>query len=191
MRKRITLAVAAAALAVAMLGGVAHAGTATGHAARVVKLHASPNSTATIKPNVAHSYTTASAGGNGEVFFTIPALPNGNYLVSFTANFYPVAGENFSCAVFPSAVYGMFAQDTTYSPADSGFYEGVNGVAVVHNPSSATVAMEAICGTYDGSAWSWGSRPLVITLTRLDGLTNGSLSPAPKPKQGRSAAIAG
>jgi hypothetical protein len=189
MRKRIAFVLVAAACAVTALGGMANAGTSTGHANRVVKLH--QNATAAAKPNVAHSYTTAMTGGTGQVLYTIPSLPNGNYLVSYTANFFPVAGENFSCYVFGSASGLMYTQDTTYSPVSSGFYEGVNGLAVIHNPSSGTVAIQAGCGTPDGSAWSFGTRQLVVTLTRLDGLTNGSLSPAPKPKRGANPAIAG
>lgn len=186
MLKRIALAVTTAAMTIAALGGVANAGTATGHANRVVKLH--QDGTATIKANVAHTYTTTTTGGTGQVIYTIPSLPTGTYLVSFTASFFPVAGENFSCAVYPTRFSSMYAQDTTYSPVASGFYEGVNGVAAVKNPTSN--GMEVLCGTADGSSWSWGTRSLRITLTSLDGLTSGSLSPAAKPKQGANPAMA-
>jgi hypothetical protein len=134
--------------------------------------------------NIAHSYSTATTGGTGEVLYSIPSLPDGIYEVSFTANFFPAgtpaAPVQFSCGILNGSGVNLYAQDTSLSASTSGFYVGVNGAAFLRNPSS--LGVQAFCGTIDGSTWSFGSRPLVVTLTRMDGLTHGSLSPSPNKK---------
>ncbi len=133
--------------------------------------------------NVAHSYSTTTPGSGG-VIYSIPSLPAGVYEVSFTANFFPAgtpaAPVQFTCAILNGTGAILYAQDTSSSETTSGFYVGVNGATFLRNPSS--LGVEAYCGTGDGSAWTWGTRPLVVTLTRLDGLTHGSLSPSPNKK---------
>jgi hypothetical protein len=153
-----------------------------------VQLKASPNSIATAKPNVAHKFATSSSGGTGEVDYTIPAVANGNYLVSFTANFFPEgspsAPETFGCALITNTA--LISQDTSSSTYTAGFYVGVNGVTVVHNPTAA--GLFVACGTADSTAWDFGTNPLSVTLTRIDGLVLGSLSPEPNKQKGAGAA---
>jgi hypothetical protein len=39
--------------------------------------------------NVGRVFTTAAAGGTGQVFFDLPTVPTGIYLATYTANFIP------------------------------------------------------------------------------------------------------
>ncbi|MDP9318828.1 MAG: hypothetical protein M3O94_07110 [Actinomycetota bacterium] len=53
----------------------------------------------------------------------------------------------------------------------------------------STTTLDVGCGTADGSAWTWGTRSVQVTLTRLDGMQSGTLT-APAHKA-RSAGVAG
>jgi hypothetical protein len=72
----------------------------------------------------------------------------------------------------------MSTQSTTSIEYSSGFYAGVNGSNTIKVSAGTTI--NPGCGTADGSAWTFGSRQLQVTLTRLDGMITGSLSPSAK-----------
>jgi hypothetical protein len=79
----------------------------------------------------------------------------------------------------------MSTQSTSTSAAASGFYVGVNGSAVV-KVVSGTVLTPG-CGLTSG-AWTFGTKKLTVTLTRLDGVTAGGLPTARGVKPGRQTA---
>ena len=130
------------------------------------------------KKNIAHVYSTTTSGGTGEVVFTIPNPAPGVYAASFTANFFPAgtpsAPETFSCFITQNG--SMRAQSTISTGYSSGFYAGVNGGNTIKLVTGDVLNLG--CGTADGSAWTWGTQPVQATLTKLDGMTSGTVSAA-------------
>ena len=128
------------------------------------------------KKNIAHTYTTSTTGGTGQLIFNLPNPGKGVYAASFTANFFPEgtpgAPETFSCYITKDG--SMLTQATASSTYTSGFYVGVNGGNIVQLTGST--ALSVGCGVADGTAWTWGTKPLEASLTRLDGITSGSLA---------------
>jgi hypothetical protein len=147
--------------------------------ARVAKLNAdmvdgkSANQLLQTK-NVGHVYKTAATGGTGQTTFNIPNFPAGAYLVTYTTNFFPqgTAGApiQFSCFLTRNNV--NISQATGLSAAGSGFYIGVDGSTVVK--LGAGIDLNIACGTLSG-AWTFGTLPITVTVTRLDGSTSGGL----------------
>jgi hypothetical protein len=200
MRTRIVMISTIVALAGVAILGSANAGakplrsTSTANAAIAGSTATASGSTVALKAvpfagpvlNVAYSFSTATTGGTGQVFYAIPAVPRGVYEVSFTANFFPVGSPaapiTFACGIVNGTSATLYTMGTTASVTATGFYVGVNGAAFVRNPTS--LGVQAFCGTADGSAWDFGTRPIQVTLTRLDGLSHGSLNPSPKKKGG-------
>ncbi|MEP6527054.1 MAG: hypothetical protein ABJA86_07795 [Nocardioidaceae bacterium] len=137
--------------------------------------------------NVGRVYTTAAAGGTGQVIFDVPDVPNGIYLATYTANFFPQGTPGapipFSCFLLRDGI--MSTQSTSSSAAASGFYIGVNGSTVVKAVSGTDLT--AGCGLTSG-AWTFGTKKLTVTLTRLDGVTAGGLPTARGVKPGRQTA---
>jgi hypothetical protein len=138
--------------------------------------------------NIAHVFGTSDPGGSGQVTWTVPNPGRGTYAASFTANFYPAgsagAPVRFSCFLLRNSA--MLSQSTVPSTSTGGFYVGVNGGNTLSLKNATTVTVG--CGTDDNSAWTWGTRSVQVTLTRLDGRANGSVF-APS-KQPASASIA-
>ncbi len=173
---RITAAKISAVVTVAAVAalGAQYASAAPSHVSTSSK-SANPN----VAPlrNLAYQYSTATTHGTGQVSFHIPNPPNGVYAASFTANFFPqgtpAAPVVFSCYLTKNGA--MRAQSTAASTWTSGFYVGVNGGNMVKVDSSAN-DLEVGCGPADGSAWQFGSKPVSVTFTRLDGLVNKSLN---------------
>jgi hypothetical protein len=173
---QITAAKTISAIAIAGVAvlGAQYAGAAPSHApAR----HSAQPLIAPIR-NMSHVYSVSSPGGTGQVSFTIPSPPLGVYAASFTANFFPEgspsAPETFSCYLLKDGA--MRAQSTASSTYTSGFYVGVNGGNTIKvDPGTQ---LSAGCGVADGTAWTWGTRPLQVTFSRMDGITNGTLAKA-------------
>jgi hypothetical protein len=138
--------------------------------------------------NIAHVYGTSDTGGSGQVTWSVPNPGKGTYAASFTANFFPTGTPGvpvrYSCFLVRNST--MLTQSTSASTASSGFYVGVNGSNTVQLKGATTLTLG--CGTDDFSAWTWGTRSVQVTLTRLDGRATGSVS-APT-KQSGSASIA-
>jgi hypothetical protein len=170
----ITAAKAAAAVAIA---GVAVLGAQYADAVPAPLSHSVHPNIAPVR-NIAHVYSTSGTGGSGEVFYDIPTLPNGVYAASFTANFFPQGTPStpvtFSCFLTKNG--SMRTQSTSESTYTSGFYVGVNGSNTVKSVSGDS--FQVGCGTADGSAWTYGTQPLQVTFTRLDGITTGGISKA-------------
>lgn len=126
--------------------------------------------------NIAHVYSAHTSGGTGQVVFAIPNPGNGIYQASFAANFFPEgtpsAPETFSCSIIKDGTT-MRTQSTVSTTYSSGFYAGVNGSNTIKMAAGSSFAL--YCGVADGTAWSWGTLPAQVTLTRLDGVSNGSL----------------
>lgn len=171
---RITAAKISAVVTVAAVAalGAQYASAAPSHSTS--SKSANPN----VAPlrNLAYQYSTATTSGSGQVSFHIPNPPNGVYAASFTANFFPAgspaAPVHFSCYLTKDGA--MRAQSTADSTWSSGFYVGVNGANMIKVDSSAN-DLEVGCGTDDNSAWQFGTKPVSVTFTRLDGLVNKSL----------------
>jgi hypothetical protein len=170
---QITAAKAMSAVAIAGVAvlGAQYAGAAPTHGPAK---HASAD-VAPIR-NIAHLYSVGTTGGTDQELFTIPSPGNGVYLATFSANFFPQgtpsAPKTFSCYILKDGT--MRTQATSSSTYDSGFYVGVNGTNTVKVNSDTT--LEVGCGLADGGSWSWGTRPLQVILTQVDGLTSGTLS---------------
>lgn len=158
---QITVARSIAIIAVAAVGvlGAQFASAATSHVSKAPTR------------NIAYLYAESSPGGTGQVNYQIANPPAGIYAGSFTASFYPAgtpgAPETFSCYLMKNGQ--MRAQSTVSTTYSSGFYAGVNGANTLK--ISAGDAIVVGCGTDDGTAWTWGTRPVQLTLTRLDGLS--------------------
>ncbi len=141
------------------------------------------------RKNIAHVYSTSTTGGTGEVIFTIPNPVPGVYAASFTANFFPAgtpsAPETFSCFITQNG--SMRAQSTVSTGYSSGFYAGVNGGNTIRLVAGDVLNLG--CGTADGSSWTFGTQLVQATLTRLDGMTSGTVSAAAH-KSGAASATA-
>jgi len=124
--------------------------------------------------NVGHVFTATTNGGTGQVTYNIPNVPKGIYLATYTANFFPqgtpAAPIAFSCFLLRDG--SLVSQSTGLSAAGSGFYIGVNGSTIVKVVPGTDVNVG--CGTLS-AAWTWGTKKLTATLTRLDGQTVGGL----------------
>jgi hypothetical protein len=175
---QITAAKTISAIAIAGVAvlGAQYAGAAPAH-------HAASSSTAKsadpdIAPirNIAHVYSVSTSGGTGQVSYSITNPPAGIYAASFTANFYPqgspAAPETFSCYLLKDGA--MRAQSVATGTYTSGFYLGVNGSNTVKVTSGSVFTVG--CGLADGGAWTWGTQPLQVTMTRVDGLSLHSLA---------------
>jgi len=142
--------------------------------------------------NIAHVYTAHTTGGTGEVTFAIPNPGNGVYQASFAANFYPEgtpsAPETFSCSIIKDGTT-MRTQSTVSTTYDSGFYAGVNGSNTIKMATGSSFAL--YCGVDDGTSWSWGTLPVQVTLTRLDGVANAGLSQSAPHKGGPLVSVTG
>ena len=101
MRTRAVRTISILALAAVAVLGTAYANAAPKHTA-AAKIAATTGSTShnggtmkatpfasLPKKNIAHVYSTSTAGGTGELLFTIPNPGKGVYAASFTANFFP------------------------------------------------------------------------------------------------------
>jgi hypothetical protein len=138
--------------------------------------------------NVGRVFTTGATGGTGQVTFDIPNVPKGIYLATFTANFFPQgtpgAPVAFSCSLLKDTLTQL-SQSTSTSAAASGFYIGVNGSTVVKVVPG--IDLTASCGLVSG-VWTFGTKKLTVTLTRLDGVTAGGLPHARGVKPGSQTA---
>jgi hypothetical protein len=134
--------------------------------------------------NIGRVYTTGAAGGTAQVTFDVPNVPKGIYLATYTANFFPqgtpAAPVTFSCFLLRDGA--LVSQSTTSTTYASGFYAGVNGSTVVKVVPGTNI--DAGCGLTSG-AWTFGTKKLTVTLTRLDGVTAGGLPTARGVKPGR------
>ena len=190
MRISTTTSVSVVALAAVAALGVQYAGAAPTSVAPHSNAATSAGSTVTTKgtllpqgkarANIAYLYSSQDSSGSGQLEYTIPNPPSGYYHASFTANFFPdgtpSAPVTFSCYLEKN--FEMRAQSTVSTTYDDGFYAGVNGSnSVKVNPGDTFTAG---CGTADGSTWAFGSRPLQVSFTRIDGLTNIPLNKAAK-----------
>jgi hypothetical protein len=185
---QITAAKTISAIAIAGVAmlGAQYAGAAPGHGS--VK-----QASVDVAPirNLSHLYTVSTSGGTGQVSFTVPNPASGAYIASFSANFFPqgspAAPKTFSCYLLKDGL--MRAQATASSTYESGFYVGVNGTNSVKilPTSSLTVG----CGLADGGAWSWGTRPLQVLLTRVDALNASGILSKGSPKTLIPQAVAG
>ena len=121
-------------------------------------------------PNIAHVFTTKVTGGNGEVLWSVP-VPTGTYAASFTANFSPQgsvsAPETFACFLLDSTSGALFAESSVSTTYTSGFFAGVNGGATVKVTHASSISVG--CGTSDATDWTFGSLPVSVTFTALDG----------------------
>jgi hypothetical protein len=164
MRISVSKIISIVAIAAVAVLGVDYVGSAAGHNANPL----------TVNANIAHVYSVSDTGGSGQKLYNLPAL-QGNYAASFSANFFPQgtpsAPVSFSCFLLKNN--NMRAQDTSVSTYSGGFYIGVNGVNTVHVTTSDV--LQVGCGIQSG-AWSWGTRPLQVTLTNVDGFQNFPLS---------------
>ena len=137
--------------------------------------------------NVGHVFTATTNGGTGQVTYNIPNVPKGIYLATYTANFFPqgtpAAPVTFSCFLLRDG--SLVSQSTGLSAAGSGFYVGVNGSTIVKVVPGTDVNVG--CGTLS-VPWTWGTKKLTATLTRLDGQTVGGLPTLRGAKPGNLAA---
>ncbi len=137
--------------------------------------------------NVGRVFTTTAAGGTGQVTFDVPNVPKGIYLATYTANFFPqgtpAAPVTFSCFLLRDG--SLVSQSTSSSTYTGGFYVGVGGSTIVKVVSGTNV--DAGCGLTSG-AWTFGTKKLTVTLTRLDGVTAGGLPTARGVKSGSQTA---
>jgi hypothetical protein len=137
--------------------------------------------------NVGRVYTTAANGGNGQVAFNVPNVPKGIYLANYTANFFPkgtpAAPETFSCFLLRDGT--LVSQSTGSSTYASGFYVGVNGSMIIRVVPGTNV--NAGCGQVSG-AWTFGTKKLTVSLTRLDGQIVGGLPTARTTNPGNKTA---
>jgi hypothetical protein len=121
-------------------------------------------------PNIAHVFTTKVAGGNGQVFWAVP-IQTGTYAASFTANFFPEgsvsAPETFACFLYDATSGALFAESSVSTTYTSGFFAGVNGGATIKVTHATSVSVG--CGTDDATDWAFGSLPVTVTFTLLDG----------------------
>jgi hypothetical protein len=179
---------AAKTISAAAIAGVAVLGAQYASAAPSQDAHAQ------IAPlrNIAHVYSARTSGGTGQAIFAIPNPGNGIYQASFSANFFPEgtpsAPETFSCAIVKDGGI-MRAQDTVSTTYSSGFYAGVNGSNTIKMAPGSS--FDLYCGVDDGTDWSWGTLPAQVTLTRLDGVSTGSLTQTARHKAGTLATVPG
>ena len=68
----------------------------------------------------------------------------------------------------------MRAQSTSSSTYTSGLLR--RRERREHDQDHPGSQVQAGCGLADGADWSYGTRTLQVTITRLDGLTSGSLA---------------
>jgi hypothetical protein len=138
--------------------------------------------------NVGRVFTTTAAGGTGQITYDVPNVPKGVYLATYTANFFPQgtpgAPVTFSCFLLKDTLT-LLSQSTSSSTYTSGFYVGVGGSTIIKVAPGTNV--DAGCGLTSG-AWTFGTKKLTVTLTRLDGVTAGGLPPARGVKPGRQTA---
>lgn len=157
---------AAKTISAVAIAGVAALGAQYAGAAPTHQAHAQ---VAPIR-NVSHLYSVSTAGGTGQVTFTVPNPGTGAYIASFSANFYPqgtpAAPKTFSCYIIKDGQ--LRTQETATSTYDSGFYIGVNGTNSVK--LLPTTSLTVGCGLADGGDWTWGTRPLQVLLTQVDAL---------------------
>ncbi|MDX6298661.1 MAG: hypothetical protein QOI51_2518 [Nocardioidaceae bacterium] len=170
---RISISKTGTVVAIAAVAalGAQYASAAPNHGANQVHNNVAP------LRNIAYVSSASSTGGTGEVAYSIPTPPRGIYEGSFSANFFPEgtpsAPETFSCFLVKDGTT-LRAQSTVSTTYSSGFYAGVNGSNTIKVAAGDT--FQLYCGTADGTAWSWGSRPAQVTLTRLDGTVPGVLA---------------
>ncbi len=192
MRISATTSISAVAVAAVAVLGAQYADAASNHVTPAAHVSSSaPNRpgsgaaqlAAAPLRNLAYLYTTSSSGGNDQVFITVPNPPAGVYAASFAANMFPAgtpsAPETFSCYLLKNG--DLRAQSTAQSVSTGGFYIGLSGSNTVKVASSDT--FQAGCGTVDGTDWTYGSRPLQVTFTRLDGLVAQTLPMAQQQQQ--------
>jgi len=125
--------------------------------------------------NVDYLYSATTTGGTDYVYFDIPNPPNGWYQASFTSNFAPTdtsVAENFTCVLVRDGTVNR-AQSTSAWDPNSGWYAAVDGINVIKIDHVHTFQM--LCGTLDGSSWSFGDRPLQVNLLRIDSEIAGNL----------------
>ena len=153
-----------------------------------------PGFTAGPVRNVAHLYSVATSGGQGRESWTIPQQEAGVYAASFTANFMPqgshTAPKTFGCSLLKNGL--VQAQGTALDIATAGtWWVGVAGGNTIVVRSGDVLSVS--CGLVEEQDWTWGNRPLQVTLTRLDGIVKRDLSAlplAPPGDQRRSAPAA-
>ncbi len=127
------------------------------------------------KQNIANVYTVTTDGSSDGQEYAIRVPKNGTYAVSFTANFSPQGSPrtpvDFYCLLETES--RRLAVSSTQSVSDSGFYAGVNGSNTAQLLEEEWLGLSCFAGQGDHPlSWSWGSRPLQLTLTRLDGLVD-------------------
>ena len=140
--------------------------------------------------NPAYTYTVDTGGGTGETQFTLPQVPAGEYLLTYTASFYPqgtpAAPVTFSCYSINAPYTEVTSQATTTGTYDSGYYYGVTGVTAETVPASGVPRLSCGAKNSAGSSvpWQWGSRKLQVTLVKLNGRTSGTLTSGARAQGG-------
>lgn len=153
MRKLVTTAASTLTIAAAVVVGAAYA------------TDAADKTTASPLKNIAYVYNVVDGGGSGEEIYSIASPPSGVYQASFSANFSGDGdAQQISCLIIKNGTKNI-AQSTAVTNA-GGWYTGLNGATTII--VKAGDAFSVGCGTLDGSSWTYGDRPLQVSLTRLD-----------------------
>jgi hypothetical protein len=154
MRKLVTTAASTVTIAAAVVVGAAFATDA-----------ADKTAAAPLK-NISYVYNVDDSGGAGVEFYSISPPPTGVYQVSFSANFAGdgSAAQELSCLIIKNGNKNIAQSTTVDEPGN--WYTGLNGVAtIIVNPGDD---LDVACGTLDDSSWTYGDRPLQVSLIRLD-----------------------
>lgn len=155
MRKLITTAASTITLAAAVVVGAAYATDA-----------ADKTAAAPLK-NISYVYNVDDSGGAGVEIYSISPPPSGVYQVSLSANF---AGDGsdaqeLSCLIIKNGTKNIAQSTTVDEPGN--WYTGLNaGATIIVNPGDE---LSVACGTLDDSSWTYGDRPLQVSLIWLDG----------------------
>jgi hypothetical protein len=130
--------------------------------------------------NVARLYSVSTSGGTGREYWTIPQQEAGVYAAFFTANFRPqgshTSPKTFGCSLARNG--RLQAQGTALDISTTGtWWVGVAGGNTISVRSGDVLTIN--CGLVEEQDWTWGDRPLEVTLTRLDGIVRRDLNPFP------------
>ena len=116
--------------------------------------------------NVAHLYSVTTGGGRGKEDWKIPQQEAGVYAASLTANFMPqgshTSPKTFGCSLLKNGQ--LQAQATALDIATAGtWWVGVAGGNTIVVRSGDVLSVS--CGLLEEQNWTWGNRPLQVTLT--------------------------
>lgn len=125
-------------------------------------------------PATGYTFTVNVKGGTSYTYFDVPAIPQGNYVVSWDADF-SSQGSISSPVTWVCGLYDGNVVKGAGNATDVGqtFQYSVSASVSLKIKTGDKIRM--FCGKEQGSTWTWSDRPLQVTFVRLASRTDATL----------------